>query len=37
METLTIIAFRGPVTKSQIEQIKGSSVDSSIQALIEKN
>lgn len=36
METLTIIAFRGPVTKSQIEQIKGSSVDSSIQALIEK-
>lgn len=36
METLTIIAFKGPVTKSEIENIKGVSVDASIQTLLEK-
>ena len=36
METLTIIAYKGPITKTEIEDIKGISVDSSIQALIEK-
>ena len=36
METLTIIAFKGPITKSAIEDIKGVSVDGSIQKLIEK-
>lgn len=37
METLTIIAFKGPITKGEIEKIKGVSVDSSVQTLIEKN
>ncbi|WP_067140715.1 SMC-Scp complex subunit ScpB [Oceanivirga salmonicida] len=36
METLTIIAFKGPMTKSEIEDIKGVSVDSSVQLLLEK-
>ncbi len=36
METLTIIAFKGPMTKTEIEDIKGVSVDGSIQALLEK-
>ncbi|WP_288862824.1 SMC-Scp complex subunit ScpB [uncultured Sneathia sp.] len=36
METLTIIAFKGPITKSAIEDIKGVSVDGSIQTLLEK-
>lgn len=36
METLAIIAFKGPITKSEIEKIKGISVDASIQVLLEK-
>ncbi len=36
METLTIIAFKGPMTKSEIENIKGVSVDGSVQVLLEK-
>ena len=36
METLTIIAYKGPITKTEIEDIKGISVDNSIQALLEK-
>ena len=36
METLTIIAFKGPITKSEIEEIKGVSVDGTIQTLLEK-
>lgn len=36
METLTIIAVKGPITKSEIENIKGVSVDNSIQVLLEK-
>lgn len=36
METLTIIAYKGPVTKSEIEEIKGVSVDNSILTLVEK-
>lgn len=36
METLTIIAFKGPITKGEIEKIKGVSVDGSIQTLLEK-
>ena len=37
METLTIIAFRGRITKGEIEKIKGVSVDASVQTLLEKN
>lgn len=36
METLAIIAYRQPVTKSEIEYIRGVSVDYSIQKLLEK-
>lgn len=36
METLTIIAIKGAITKSEIENIKGVSVDGSIQVLLEK-
>lgn len=36
METLTIIAFKGPITKTEIENIKGVSVDSGIVQLLEK-
>ncbi|VWL85528.1 SMC-Scp complex subunit ScpB [Oceanivirga miroungae] len=36
METLAIIAFKGPITKSEIEDIKGVSVDSSVMQLMEK-
>lgn len=37
METLAIIAYKGPVTKSEIEQIKGVSVEKTISNLLEKN
>lgn len=36
METLAIIAFKGPITKGEIENIKAMNVDASIQALQEK-
>ncbi len=36
METLAIIAYKQPITKSEIEQIRGVSVDYSIQKLLEK-
>lgn len=37
METLAIIAYKGPITKSEIEQIKGVSVEKTISNLLEKN
>ena len=36
METLAIIAYKQPITKSEIEYIRGVSVDYSIQKLLEK-
>lgn len=36
METLSIIAYKQPVTKSEVEQIRGVSCDYSIQKLLEK-
>jgi len=36
METLSIIAYKQPITKSQIEDIRGVSCDYSIQKLLEK-
>ncbi len=36
METLAIIAYKQPVTKSEIEYIRGVSADYSIQKLLEK-
>lgn len=35
METLAIIAYRQPVTRSEMESIRGVSVDSSLQKLVE--
>lgn len=37
METLAIIAYKGPVTKLEIEQIRGVSAEKSLAALQEKN
>ena len=36
LETLSIIAYRQPVTKSEIEQIRGVNCDYTIQKLLEK-
>src|SRR5690554_4733320 len=36
METLSVIAYKQPVTKSEVEQIRGVSCDYSIQKLLEK-
>ncbi len=36
METLSIIAYRGPVTKGEIEFIRGVSADYAIQKLLDK-
>lgn len=36
METLSIIAYRGPVTKGEVEFIRGVSADYAIQKLLEK-
>lgn len=36
METLSIIAYRQPITKSEAEQIRGVSCDYAIQKLLEK-
>lgn len=37
LETLSIIAYKQPVTKSEIEQIRGVNCDYSVQKLLEKN
>nr|HAD51544.1 SMC-Scp complex subunit ScpB [Algoriphagus sp.] len=36
METLSIIAYKQPVTKGEIEQIRGVNCDYSVQKLLEK-
>ena len=36
METLSIIAYKQPVTKAQVEQIRGVNCDYSIQKLLDK-
>src|ERR1035438_2872802 len=36
METLSIIAYKQPITKSEVEYIRGVSADYSIQKLLEK-
>ena len=36
LETLAIIAYRQPITKSEIEQIRGVNCDYSVQKLLEK-
>ncbi len=36
METLSIIAYRGPVTKGEVEFIRGVSADYAVQKLLEK-
>lgn len=36
LETLAIIAYKQPITKSEIEILKGSSCDSSLKSLLEK-
>lgn len=37
LETLSIIAYKQPITKSQIEQIRGVNCDYAIQKLLEKD
>lgn len=37
LETLTIISYRQPVTRAEIEQIRGVSVDGVMQTLLERN
>ena len=37
METLAIVAYKGPITKTEIENIRGVSVEKSISNLMEKN
>lgn len=37
LETLSIIAYKAPVTKSEIEQIRGVNCDYTIQKLLEKD
>lgn len=37
METLSIIAYRQPVTKSEMEEIRGVNCDYTVQKLLEKN
>ena len=37
METLAIIAYKGPITKTQIEQIRGVNVEKTMTNLLEKN
>ena len=36
METLSIIAYKQPITKGEIEQIRGVNSDYSVQKLLEK-
>ncbi len=37
METLAIIAYKGPITKTEIENIRGVSVEKAMSNLLEKN
>lgn len=37
LETLAIIAYKQPITKAQIEQIRGVSADHAVNKLLEKN
>jgi segregation and condensation protein B len=37
LETLTIVAYRQPITRSEIEQIRGVSVDGTMQTLLERS
>lgn len=37
METLAIIAYKGPITKTEIEQIRGVSAEKTMANLMEKN
>ena len=37
METLAIIAYKGPITKTEIEQIRGVNVEKTMTSLLEKN
>ena len=37
METLAIIAYKGPITKTEIEQIRGVNVEKTMTNLLEKN
>ena len=37
METLAIIAYKGPITKSEIELIRGVSAEKAVGNLLEKN
>jgi len=37
LETLSIIAYKQPITKAEIEQIRGVNCDYSVQKLLEKN
>lgn len=37
LETLTIVAYRQPVTRAEIEQIRGVSIDGVMQTLLERN
>lgn len=37
METLAIIAYKGPITRTEIEQIRGVSVEKAMANLLEKN
>lgn len=37
LETLSIIAYKQPVTKAEVEQIRGVNCDYSVQKLLEKN
>lgn len=37
IETLAIVAYKQPITKAEIESLRGVGVDSSINTLIEKN
>lgn len=37
LETLTIIAYRQPVTRAEVEQVRGVSVDGTMQTLLERN
>jgi len=37
METLAVVAYRQPVTKAEVEQIRGVKCDYSIHSLVTKN
>lgn len=37
LETLTIIAYRQPVTRAEVEQVRGVSVDGTMQTLLERS